>query len=411
MRKFYLLFLTCLTLAFAGCTKHDLDDSRQDAVRQNAEKVFGETFAPDHDWCTTVSGRVTVTIGVPGCTTVRVAACIEREDEDGGTVRDIVVLNETDVADGQTTVTLSYDAPKDVVCLYAIALAADGTHMVRFDGDAVTIGTVTALTRATVGGWPVPDTTPSISSIYSSFAADFEWTPGELLYAPANCFAATVPMGSYDAAFTEVFRNMVFSYFKNGRKYQNLPLVKASGYYNEKVYPITTGNKPVIVSPVYKNDGGYEEIENSDLYYYYFRESDLGADPVAYIKSLPKYMAIPLGEVFAHGKAGDDRIEKNTSFALAYYGDGTPAAGQEGTFVFPAGYNDPVEVYRQGGRQARRALRRRPPEQQGQREEPVQQFEARCRRPAHGVADRERTYAALLRVGYGPGLQRRHLRD
>ena len=54
------------------------------------------------------------------------------------------------------------------------------------------------------------------------------------------------------------FRQIIFSYFKNGRKYNNLPLVKSSSYYNETVYPITTGDEPIIVSPVYKNDGGYD---------------------------------------------------------------------------------------------------------------------------------------------------------
>ena len=330
--------MCCFSLLFSGCNKHDLEDSQKEAVKYNAEKVFGETFDPEHDWCTTVNGSVTVNIGVSGCSVVRVAACVETEDGDGESVRDILVLNETAVSNGQTSVTLNYDAPMNAVCLYAIAVASDGVHMATINSDVVTIGTITTMTRATVGGFPVPDITPVISSSYSSFASDFGWVPGELLYAPVNCHANKVSMGSYDAEFTEIFRNMVFSYFKNGRKYQNLPLVKASGYYNEKVYPITTGNKPVIVSPVYKNDGGYQEIENSDLYYYYFKESEMGSDPVAYIKSLPKYLAIPLSDVFTHGKAGDDKIAKNSSFALMYFGDGTPTVGQEGSFVFPAGY-------------------------------------------------------------------------
>jgi hypothetical protein len=127
---------------------------------------------------------------------------------------------------------------------------------------------------------------------------------------------------------------MVFSYFKNGRIYKNLTRAKSSGLYNDKCYPLTTGSDPIILSPVYKNDGGYQEVENSDLYYYYFKEDQVGSDPVAYFESLPKYKAIQFNQCIAD----DDVIEKHCAYALVYWGDGVPDENTVGSFYFPEGY-------------------------------------------------------------------------
>ena len=115
--------------------------------------------------------------------------------------------------------------------------------------------------------------------------------------------------------------------------------MKASGYYNEKVYPITTGEDPIVITPVYKCDQAQRwgnEVYYSDLYYYYFKEENLGADPVAYLESLPKYKAIPFKQCFLANE--DDVIGKHGSFALLYYGDGTPDIGTKGSYQFPKGY-------------------------------------------------------------------------
>ncbi len=342
-KSFYAILMLMCSLMLTSCMKHDFDysDNEKEQIKKNMEYVFKTTFDENHDWCTTVNGSVKVNIDVPGATIVRIAACVEYTGEEGEPVRDILVMNEASVAPTQTSVTLNYDAPKDVICIYAMAIATDGIHMQKFSTEdkEITISATEkrALTRATAGGFPIPDGTPVISSSISSYATDFGWVANDgRLYSSST--SSAVDMGSYDAEFTSLFRDVVFSYFKNGRKYQNLPLVKASGFYNASVYPITTGNAPVIVSPVYKNDGGYQEVENAELYYYYYKEENLGSDPVAYIQSLPKYQAMHLGDVFTHGKAGDDKIAKNSSFALMYFGDGTPSENQTGSFVFPAGY-------------------------------------------------------------------------
>ena len=143
----------------------------------------------------------------------------------------------------------------------------------------------------------------------------------------------------YSEAFTQSFRDMVFSTFPNGREHRNLAKVKSSGYYNEFVYLNTTGNEPVIVTPVYKCDNPLKygnEVYNSELYYYYFTQDEIekATDVVKFIESLPKYKAINFNDCF--GPAEDDEIYKHGSYALLYYGPGTPEIGTKGSFYFPA---------------------------------------------------------------------------
>ena len=328
-------------IVMAGCSseKEASGDSMRvsDAeIKANVEKVFGVTFDPNQDWCTTVSGEVAVTIGMSGIERVQLLALTNEVDEEGQTVTNMRVLNGAET-NGASDLKLRYDAPKDNQGLYAAFISSSDYYMVKVVDNKVVLAQP-AMTRALSTGFTLPTEEFTIAEIIDSYASEFGWNPGEKLYVLSDYAAQRMTPEPYSQSFTDLFRSMVFSYFKNGRKYNNLPLVKASGYYNDKVYPITTGDEPIIVSPVYKNDGGYEEVENCDLYYYYFKEEDLGSDPVAYIKSLPKYMAIPLTDVVTHGKAGDDRIEKYASFALMYFGDGAPAVGTKGTYTFPKGY-------------------------------------------------------------------------
>ena len=85
-------------------------------------------------------------------------------------------------------------------------------------------------------------------------------------------------------------------------------------------------------------DGYGYEVYNSDLYYYYFKQSDLDSatDKVKFLEDLPKYKAIPFSEVYP--KTDDDVIEKRGAYALIYWGDGTPEVGvTTGSYQFPEG--------------------------------------------------------------------------
>jgi hypothetical protein len=177
-----------------------------------------------------------------------------------------------------------------------------------------------------------------------SFASQRGWLPGQKLYGMSDEAYQTWKTNAegYSDEFTQLFRNIVFSYFKN--KVNNLPLIWESKYVNDRVYPITTGTEAIVVSPIYKCDQAKRwgnEVWNSDLYYYYFKDEDLnnyvenGGTAVDFLNNLPKFKAIPFNQHF--GENEDDVVEKRASYALIYWGDGTPELGATGQ-PFPAGY-------------------------------------------------------------------------
>lgn len=322
------------TLLLTGCMKHDLGDYNEvtkERVDQNVRYVFGTEFDPTHDWCTTTSGEITIT-GIPAnIDKVQLLVYIAEND----TATSVLTLNETDV-NGKSSVTLSYDAPVDNMGMYVSFISNGSCVTKQVIGNGVSFNT-RAMTRAMSSDYEIPTVTPTIQSTVESYANQRGWLPGQVLY---EYNIQGIPVSDYSDEYKAVFRAIIFSYFKNGRQYNNLPLIKESGYYNEAVYPITTGKDPIVISPVYKSDKAKQygnEIWNSDLYYYYFKESDLvGKNEADYLNSLPKYKAIEFKQHF--GETEDDVISKRTSYTLVYWGDGTPEVGTTGSYTFPEGY-------------------------------------------------------------------------
>ena len=346
------LFLTLAGIALlASCTQKDLFDesvpqetkvSNSD-IQANVQKVFGVTFDANHDWSTTTSGEVDITTDASVKKVQLLVNVVEVEDAPYYvSANSMKVLNEA-TNSGKSTIKLYYDAPKDNLGLYVAFITDHSTYVRKVQGNSVTFdgGANARQTRALSTGYTLPEGEFVISEKIESYASQRNWVPGEMLYGLSENDYSALKMSSadYSAEFKDMFRGIVFSYFPNGRSYNNLPKVKASGYFNEKVYPITTGEEPIIITPMYKCDQATRygnEVYNSDLYYYYFKEEDLGNDPVAYLESLPKYKAIPFNQCF--GETEDDVIGKHGSFALLFFGDGTPDIGTKGSFTFPKGY-------------------------------------------------------------------------
>lgn len=330
--KKLMIFIASFALMMS-CMSHDLDTTQGQGsdVKENVKNIFGVEFSENQDWKTAFSSSVSVRVNPgDGVNKIQIMALIKEDDEN----QCLKVLNEFNLT-GETFVKLNYDAPKDNLGLYVAYITSSGSyHFVEIKGDEISMPSKTrGLTRSfNPSGYNLPTGDFFITSSEESYANKRGWVPGEMLYQYST---QKMDAEEYDDEYKETLRLLVFSYFKNGRKYNNLPLVKQTGYYNEKIYPITTGDDPIVLSPVYKNDGGYQEVENSDLYYYYFKEEDLGSDPVGYIESLPKYKAIQLNECIK----GDDVISKHASYALMYWGDGIPVVGEtQGSFQFPKGY-------------------------------------------------------------------------
>ena len=338
MKKYLVFLLSALMLS--SCLKHDFGDYNRvtdEQIKENVEKVFGTTFDPEHDWCTTTNGEITVN-GIPSnIDKVQVFAYVIDETEDGQeTVA--TILNEIE-PNGASSVTLTYDAPANNKGIYILFISSSNFSIAKVENGTATYTETKARTRAGLSifdEYTLPEVELKIGVIEDSYASERGWISGEKLYSMSDYSAQVMTPKPYTDSFKEVFRTIIFSYFKNGRNYNNLPLVIESGIYNESAYPFTTGEKePVIVSPVYKRDGQKNygnEVWNSDLYYFYYK-----GDITQYeLEKLPKYKAIPFNQHF--GETEDDVIDKRASYALIYWGDGTPEIGTEGSYFFPEGY-------------------------------------------------------------------------
>ena len=354
MKKSFLFAATSL-LILASCSKSTdfvgapKNSATQEEINANVQKVFGVTFDPNHDWCTTTSSQVTIT-GIPaGTTNVQLYALITTEVKDDenqdATVTSLLKLNEdADFSGSQAT--LVYDAPSLNKGIYA-AIECDGKRFMKLvnNGNANFANAQQAAARRAPS--EINFESMTLTKEVESYASQRGWLSGQKLYGMSDEAYQdwkTVPEG-YSDEFTQLFRNIVFSYFKNGRQYNNFPLIKESQLINDKGYPITTGTSNIVVSPIYKSDkaGQYgNEVWNSDLYYYYFKQAELdnyvagGGTAADFLNALPKFKAIPFNQHF--GETEDDDIEKRASYTLIYWGDGTPEIGKTTGQPFPAGY-------------------------------------------------------------------------
>lgn len=357
--KKVILFAAMCSLALASCNQEvDLYEGPQPqnneaTIRANCEKVFGCAYDPTHDWSSTTSGEVSVKVD-GSVKEVQLLVNVQEVTEPSPsyvTTNSMKTVNKMEVSDAGTY-KLNYNVPKVNLGLYVYFITDNGNMLKKVENNSVSYASK-AKTRITRGddngrltsGYLLPTGTSfSIGKIVDSYASERGWIKDEKLY-ELNDYAAlrmdietdsSYPV--YSNSFIDIFRNMVFSTFPNGREYRNLAKVKSSGYYNENVYLTTTGDEPVIVTPVYKCDNPLKygnEVYNSELYYYYFTQEqiDQATDKVKFLESLPKYKALNFSECF--GAAEDDQIFKHGSYALLFYGWGTPEIGTMGTFEFP----------------------------------------------------------------------------
>ena len=344
-----------------GCMSHDFDEvtpaekeTTQDEIDQNLKKVFGVEFNPNHDWKLTTQGKLTFNV-TPSVKKVQVVAYTEYVDENGENRTKMGTLTQTDV-NNRSSITLSYNAPMgDNVSLYAAFVTDESYYQTKIEGSTVSFADVKkARTRAGenefVTNYTLPggkDQTYSGLTSIISYANERGWVPGELLYQlPDEAYDAMrmeVPgTEQYSTDFVQNFWLMENTFFPNQE--DNRQRVIDTGLYNEGVYPLTTGNAPVIVSPVYKHDSAKKygnEVYNSDLYYYYFKKDVINtmsdAQQVEFIKSLPKYKAIAFNKVFKVDKdTQEGELDKNAAYALLYFGDtDKPTANTTGSYIFP----------------------------------------------------------------------------
>ena len=355
MKKGLFIF-TIGALVLTGCSSNDgfdqapePKDETKDAVADNVKSIFGVTFDPNQDWCTTTSGTVTIS-GIPsGATKVQLFALISKEvkNDDNETENQTSLLKLNEASNVSGSVKLVYDAPKDHQAIYAAA-EVNGYRMMKVvkNGVADFSSKQNAAARRAASEPDYASMTLSEDATVESYASQRGWLPGQMLYGMSDdAYKAWKQAAEpYSAEYTQLFEDLIFSYLQN--KVRNYDLIMESKLVNDKVYPVTTGNEPIIISPVYKRDQAERwgnEVWNSDLYYYYFKEEAL-ADFIAnnpdkteadFLNALPKYKAIPFNQHF--GVKEDDNVEKRASYTLIYWGDGEPQYGVPGQ-AFPEGY-------------------------------------------------------------------------
>lgn len=335
------LFIMCLVFVLCSCMGYDIDKQYEEytkqQIKENVEKIFGTTFSENQDWSITSSGVLTINSIPTEIEKIQLMTYVEETDS----TTSLFMLNEANV-NGQTSISLAYDMPDNSIGMYLFMLSNSSYNVKAVNGNTIDLSSK-ATTRGTLEDYTLPNITPTIGLAVESYASQRGWIPGQLLYEMSDYESQKMVATDYSDEYKLIFRSIIFSYFKNGRQYNNLPLIKESGYFNAAVYPITTGDEPIVVSPVYKSDKAKQygnEIWNSDLYYYYYKESDLNGksehEIYQFLTNLPKYKAIQFNQHF--GETEDNVISKRNAWALVYWGDGTPEIGTTGSYIFPEGY-------------------------------------------------------------------------
>ena len=305
------------------------EQDKSQEVTRNVISVFGTLFPDNQDWISTLNS--TVTVHATNKAFVKAQILVSSTNKQDSTIN-MTILNEAQLVNGICTMT--YDVPNVYDNLFIAFITDKNSYTYRIfnlgDTDVYDVDKTRTLSQDYV----LPKNSLVIWSYVETYANQRGWFPGEVFYDPASI--ESIKAEDYETEFKTIFRNVIFSYFKNGCAYNNLPLIKKSNYYNESSYPLTTGDEPIIVSPVYKNDGGYKEIAFADLYYYYFKgDRELTVEE---IEALPKYKAIDLSTVYSN--SDNNNIKKEKAYALVYWGDTSNPQPRRtlGKFQFPKGY-------------------------------------------------------------------------
>ena len=328
------IFFLFFSVFFTSCLKHpDFNNVppqqqvTQEQINENTKNVFGVGFPAVQDWHTVTTHTIGVQIPNPEYI-VKAQVLMSKENNDS--TISLTILNEVSF-DMFTVEYITYDLPDNYDNLY-VAFIDKNNHytfksftiadnMVYFDKN---VNTTRGITRS------IPQHLPSVPTLNSepikSYANERNWV-NDWLY---TYNYPTFEVNDYDQDFKILMKNIIFNYLPNGRKYNNTPQFYKSGYYNESAYLITNGHEPIIISPVYKNDGGYKEIVYGEMYYYYYKaDKNLS---VQELETLPKYRAVVLSDLFRNEV--NDIFEKKKSYALVFWGDET----HEASYTFPENY-------------------------------------------------------------------------
>ena len=181
--KKVLFCVAWMALVFTSCSKDMNFSAPSDEQTKHAESVFGVQFAPDHTWSSTTTGDVVIKANST-VKKVQVLAITQGVREDDETYTSMSVLNETEL-NGNTQVTLRYDAPSNNEGLYVAFISDDNYAVRKMDGNTVSLETTaqkSARRSPQDDGIVLPTGEFKLSAAIPSYANKRGWVPGELLY-------------------------------------------------------------------------------------------------------------------------------------------------------------------------------------------------------------------------------------
>jgi hypothetical protein len=356
MKKKILFIATLVGMAmFTNCQRFDFDEARQEAVRHNAEQIFGE-IDPNQTWSSSVSGTVTITADA----SLKDIARVQILTESPFMNPNARVVAEAKVQKGQT-VTLDYDVLNSYNRLIAACVDSKGRYHIKgFDIGETNVsfksGTTRAARRAASNLPDFSNVVLSNENTTASFNAlrelnsynDWKNSNWKLdrLYAPADVsdagnswtignqtiYADAIPLTEEEQTkLQDTFNEFLTRDDKNGVKGRknNLEIIRNSNVVTLYNNELTTTGEPITLRPVQMAS---TEAYWCDIYYYYYNPSDVassGLSEADYIKTLPKFKAIDLDferAAFSSitGIAVNQRDQtflRLHQYLLPYYGD------------------------------------------------------------------------------------------
>ena len=375
MKCKYLFLLSAAILASCG-KSYELNDTQfnEESIRVNTEKQLGITIDPEQTWVDILNGNITIKADADLEDIVKVQILTESpfgNDE-------AAILNSVDCQKGDV-VTLNYEAPGDATELVAACVSSKGVYYIKVfnvgESNLSFASTTNARTRGTDDEYPtlielgdyipsfnaeraldseksgfnkvlVKDNTNGGNNRYYDVWADGSWKNDRLWS------HKTVKGGNWNVENGFIYRSVSNSGDMNTLKSIITTYLKKTGGENttgttnkrNNWQDIATGNAYFRVNNSYLiSNGGpttlipiqmfTTEGDYNTIYYYYFNSKSIpaGMSEVDYIKTLPKFKAIP-------GKSGDATCRREKEYLLPYYGDGTPSDIAVSVAI-PKGYN------------------------------------------------------------------------
>ena len=375
MKCKYLFLLSALLLV--SCVKYEIDENQfnEEQVKYNTEQTLGVSIDPEQTWADITNGSITIKADADLEDIVKVQ--ILNESPFGND--EAAILNSVDCKKGDE-VTVTYEAPGVTTELVAACVSSKNVYYIK----VFTVGEsylsfasgANARTRSDASDYPTlielgssmlsfnaQRAQASLNSEYGnvmsndnvngsgknryydlwndgSWANDRLWSHKAVAGGNWTIDKGTICKPVSDAGDLNTLKNIVSAYLKktggdnttNGKANNWQGIAQGNAYFRiNKNYLISNGG-PTTLIPIQMNT---TEGEYNTIYYYYFNPNSIpaGMSEVDYIKTLPKFKAIP-------GFKGDKLpMKREKEYLLPYYGDGTLAEGAEAVNVaIPEGY-------------------------------------------------------------------------